>query len=431
MPGGRVGIGTTSPGMKLTINDTTTAQIQLGYNDSIYGRIGRNSSGNYEFSSYENGGNLLFGTTGTTGSTTERARIDSSGRLGIGTTGPAAALHVVAGGTAAYFISNASSAGVSIGSDTNLGKIGTNGSTCNLAFNIDGAEKARIDTSGRFLVGTSSTLGSGVPSYSKFQLIGNTQFSNSYGGLTLGRAAAANSISAGQSIGYIGFSDNAGAEFAAIACDADANAGANDYPGRLTFSTTADGASSPTERMRINRSGEHFFRGAGTVQYVLSDQSAGTSSALFWGGHSATAIDSATNSYKVFTNGNVVNTNNSYGSLSDAKLKENIVDATSQWNDLKSLQVRKYNFREETGHSTHTQIGLVAQELEAVCPGLVFETPDRDPEGNDLGTTTKGVNQSVLYMKAVKALQEAMERIEQLETSNADLLARVTALEGA
>jgi hypothetical protein len=252
---GNVGIGTTSPGMKLTINDTTTAQIQLGYNDSIYGRIGRNSSGNYEFSSYENGGNLLFGTTGTTGSTTERARIDSSGRLGIGTTGPAAALHVVAGGTAAYFISNASSAGVSIGSDTNLGKIGTNGSTCNLAFNIDGAEKARIDTSGRFLVGTSSTLGSGVPSYSKFQLIGNTQFSNSYGGLTLGRAAAANSITSGQSIGYIGFSDNAGAEFAAIACDADANAGTNDYPGRLTFSTTADGASSPTERFRISSTG--------------------------------------------------------------------------------------------------------------------------------------------------------------------------------
>jgi hypothetical protein len=74
---GRLGIGTTSPGMKLTINDTTTAQIQLGYNDSIYGRIGRNSSGNYEFSSYENGGNLLFGTTGTTGSTTERVRIDA------------------------------------------------------------------------------------------------------------------------------------------------------------------------------------------------------------------------------------------------------------------------------------------------------------------------------------------------------------------
>jgi hypothetical protein len=101
-PSGSVGIGTTSPGMKLTINDTTTAQIQLGYNDSIYGRIGRNSSGNYEFSSYENGGNLLFGTTGTTGSTTERVRIDSSGRLLVGTSsspsltdGQYSKLHVV------------------------------------------------------------------------------------------------------------------------------------------------------------------------------------------------------------------------------------------------------------------------------------------------------------------------------------------------
>jgi phage protein D len=67
--------------------------------------------------------------------------------------------------------------------------------------------------------------------------------------------------------------------------------------------------------------------------------------------------------------------------------------------------------------------------LEQVCPGLVFETQDRDADGNETGEVTKGVNQSVLYMKAVKALQEAMERIEQLEASNADLLARVTALE--
>jgi hypothetical protein len=124
--------------------------------------------------------------------------------------------------------------------------------------------------------------------------------------------------------------------------------------------------------------------------------------------------------------GNAVNTNNSYGAISDVKLKENIVDAGSQWSDLKALQVRKYNFKEG---QTHTQIGLVAQEVELVSPGLVNESPDRDAEGNDLGTVTKGVNYSVLYMKAVKALQEAMERIEQLETSNADLLARVTALE--
>jgi hypothetical protein len=126
-------------------------------------------------------------------------------------------------------------------------------------------------------------------------------------------------------------------------------------------------------------------------------------------------------SYYVYTNGNVENTNNSYGAISDVKLKENIVDAGSQWDDLKALQVRKYNFKEG---QTHTQIGLIAQEVELVSPGLVSESPDRDEEGNDLGTVTKSVNYSVLYMKAVKALQEAMERIETLE-------AKVAALEGA
>ena len=122
--------------------------------------------------------------------------------------------------------------------------------------------------------------------------------------------------------------------------------------------------------------------------------------------------------FAVYTNGNVQNTNNSYGSLSDIKLKENIVDATSQWSDIKALQVRKYNFKEG---QTHTQIGLVAQEAELVSPGLVNESPDRDEDGNNLGTVTKSVNYSVLYMKAVKALQEAMERIEALEADVAQL----------
>jgi hypothetical protein len=61
------------------------------------------------------------------------------------------------------------------------------------------------------------------------------------------------------------------------------------------------------------------------------------------------------------------NTNNSYGALSDLKLKENIVDANSQWDDLKALQVRNYNFKEG---QTHTQIGLVAQEVELVSLAL-------------------------------------------------------------
>ena len=123
----------------------------------------------------------------------------------------------------------------------------------------------------------------------------------------------------------------------------------------------------------------------------------------------------------IYGNGNIVNTNNSYGALSDQKLKENIVDSGSQWDDVKALRVRKYSLIEESSDAP-TKLGVIAQEVEAAgMGGLVFESPDRDNDGNILETSTKQVNYSVLYMKAVKALQEAMERIEQLEADVVEL----------
>ena len=187
----------------------------------------------------------------------------------------------------------------------------------------------------------------------------------------------------------------------------------SDTPGALTFSTTADGASSPTERMRLNSNGYLYHLGPDFAATFQTAAVAGTTYAIITGGHTATSIASVPNAcFRVWSNGDVVNTNNSYTGISDIKLKENIVDANSQWEDLKALQVRNYNFKEG---QTHTQIGLIAQEVELVSPGLVSESPDRDEDGNDLGTATKSVNYSVLYIKAVKALQEAMERIEVLE----------------
>jgi hypothetical protein len=175
--------------------------------------------------------------------------------------------------------------------------------------------------------------------------------------------------------------------------------------------------------MRISNGGVLYTFVSGVAgNYFATNQTAGTTGTLIRGAYSATAnaLD-GTECFKVFSNGNVVNTNSSYGAISDIKLKENIVDANSQWDDLKALQVRNYNFKEG---QTHTQIGLIAQEVELVSPGLVTESPDRDAEGTDLGTVTKSVSYSVLYMKAVKALQEAMERIETLEAKVAALEAQ-------
>jgi hypothetical protein len=124
---------------------------------------------------------------------------------------------------------------------------------------------------------------------------------------------------------------------------------------------------------------------------------------------------------EIEADGDIYNVNGTYGQISDARLKENIVDAGSQWDDIKALRVRNFNFREDLGYDPKTQIGFVAQEVEEVSPGLVKTNPDEDLEGNDLGTETKVLRMSVLHIKAVKALQEAMERIETLEAEVATL----------
>ena len=121
--------------------------------------------------------------------------------------------------------------------------------------------------------------------------------------------------------------------------------------------------------------------------------------------------------FRVMGNGDAQNTNNSYGSATDEKLKENISDASSQWDDIKAVRIRKYSLKERKLDAADS-LGVIAQELEAAgMKGLVKEVEiDTDSE-----ETVKTVKYSILYMKAVKALQEAMARIETLETKVAAL----------
>jgi hypothetical protein len=314
------------------------------------------------------------------------------------------------------------------------------------AFSVNGsapANSAIIDASGRLLVGTSTSIavlgvdsaiqvvGTGVDAFSSILRFSAT--AADCGGLLIGRSKSATkgtntAVVQNDALGEINFAGATGTTYhgaASISAFVDGEVGTGndttDMPGRLVFSTTADGEASPTERMRLGNSGNaEFFVSNGALTVRASGGSTSTINALSITS-GATGTTDGTLRFVVETRGNVFNQNNAYGSLSDVKLKENIVDASSQWSDLKNLKVRKYNFKEIPGH---TQIGLVAQEAELVSPGLVSESPDRDEEGNDLGTVTKSVSYSVLYMKAVKALQEAMERIEQLES-------KVAALEGA
>lgn len=133
-----------------------------------------------------------------------------------------------------------------------------------------------------------------------------------------------------------------------------------------------------------------------------------------------------TETFLVYGDGDVVNTNNSYGAISDVKLKENIVDTTPKLDDLKQVRIVNYNLIENPDKKL---LGVIAQELEQIFPNIVSETPDLDDEGNDLGTTTKSVKYSVFVPMLIKAIQEQQALIESQQSQIDALTARIETLE--
>jgi hypothetical protein len=114
--------------------------------------------------------------------------------------------------------------------------------------------------------------------------------------------------------------------------------------------------------------------------------------------------------------GSTYNATGTYGTISDVRVKQDITDATSQWEDVKKIKFRKFRMIDDVekyGNKAPYLMGPVAQELEeAGMKGLVETPVDKDGNETDLHKTVK---LSIMQMKGMKALQEAMERIEQLE----------------
>jgi len=142
-----------------------------------------------------------------------------------------------------------------------------------------------INADGRVILGDTSANAIGVNS--KLQISGtaadafaqivrfNSAASGNNPGLTLARSrgtlfSARTAVQAEDALGQIGFFGDDGTNWvnaALIQSFVDGTPGTNDMPGRLVFSTTADGASSPTERMRINNAGNIGIGGtAGSFQ---------------------------------------------------------------------------------------------------------------------------------------------------------------------
>ena len=102
---------------------------------------------------------------------------------------------------------------------------------------------------------------------------------------------------------------------------------------------------------------------------------------------------------RIADSGNVTNTNNSYGAISDIRLKENISDTTSKLADLLKVKVKNYNLIGDD----KKQIGVIAQELETIFPSMI---------DTDINTGLKSVKYSVFVPMLIKAIQELNDKIK-------------------
>jgi hypothetical protein len=164
------------------------------------------------------------------------------------------------------------------------------GTRDNVGGGIDANERMRIDSAGIVVVGSPTTVNYGgfTPNFqvnaAGAAQIGLSRFSanNASNAITIlkSRGATVNDftvVASGDSLGrleFYGADGTTGIPAAQIQAAVDGTPGTNDMPGRLVFSTTADGASTFTERMRIDSSGNV---GIGTSSPTSLLQTAGTS----------------------------------------------------------------------------------------------------------------------------------------------------------
>ncbi len=227
-----------------------------------------------------------------------RIVVDASGNVGIGETSPSHKLHVKTGQVMFQETASASNAVLRLkGSNTSKGGAiiaqSSNNGSAPLEFYSGTSQTMQIDSSGRLLVGTSTARANfynttasaafqvegqgGTGDSRRISVISCDNSATAGGAILLGLqrsgAVGGNTIvQHDDNIGAITFQGNDGAQFvetASIKAQVDGTPGSNDMPGRLVFSTTADGASAPTERMRIDSSGR-LLVGASSARTIYS-----------------------------------------------------------------------------------------------------------------------------------------------------------------
>jgi len=397
-----LGIGTTSPAVNLDVSSNTGTEIITRRNG---GRtVNTYADGVNAILAYSTGALRIGETTSTVGANfTERARIDSSGNLGLGVTpsawgssfkalqvggssvwvNPSSAantLHINRNayydGSSFKYIATGTASEYSQDSGSHIWYTAASGTAGNA---ITFTQAMTLDASGNLLVGTTTTSSLAASGRGLIEVNGTSDSAF---------AMKANGT-------LYGYFFNSASEFRI------ANITANP----ITFFTNN------TERARIDSSGNLLVgktstavaTGAGFIFAPAGDLYSTMASST---GSAATlnvySTDAGAYRFYVSMNGTVSATNTTITAISDQRLKENIRDLDDGLATVMALKPRKFDWKDGKGKGIKNDRGFIAQEFEQVLPDMIEEWRDPAPEGEE---PYKAINAN-LIPTLVKAIQE-------------------------
>lgn len=375
--------------------------VNIGAN--VYYNAGYKRVGAYAASSYQQGAGAHYwntagsSTAGSAISFTTAMTLDASGNLSVGTTSPSFTAGsrgniTVGGSTSAIYALQVGGTAKGYtfhdGTDMTL----ANDANGYLRFNTNATERARIDSSGNFLLGV--TTSTGLTGTGDLAMPNNRaiRFRNA------ANSAYLNMI-------YVDGSNNL-------------NFGFGGVPPNITFGINGIG-----EVSRFDSSGNLLV---GTTSLVSAGKiEVATSAATNQGLNIKDTSGSNNLTYCAFFNssgtvaGTITHTGSTtvaYNTSSDYRLKENIAPMTGALNTVAQLNPVTYTWKED---QTAGQ-GFIAHELAEVVPDCV--TGEKDAVDADGNPKYQGIDTSFLVATLTAAIQEQQALITQLTE-------RITALE--
>ena len=349
----------------------------------------------------------------------------ANNRVGLGTSSPAVLFHLSSASTGTTANSNVIAtvrsqaagrdANIQIGDGTDFGYLGS--LSGNLYLSTANVERVRVDTSGRVGIGTTS------PSY-KLDTSGSVRIKED----TNKNLIFTGGISEiGSVTGFFALNDAESAlvPFGMRAEDirfatGSAERARIDSSGRLLIGTSS---SLGTYLTQIN------FAGSGTNGlYVNSSSTSGDGSTMLAFVRASTPnntipvisySDSTAGRFELRNNGGLANYSANNVNLSDRNSKKDISPATGTWDCLKEWEIVNFRYKDQPDDAD-LNLGVIAQQVAESCPEVITvfqEATEDQPE-------KLGVKDQQMMWMAIKALQEAQLRIEELE-------AKVAALEAS